>query len=121
MCEQSGWIIGPGIIVGSLAQLVLGGIEGNVDKLVVHRMKGRGCSWRLPGLRAMLALCRNCEQLKLHAYRYLPTQVPDKNYHRLPNLEVEYSEAIQKSMPIFSGPDQDKPWVKSLYRLIHGR
>lgn len=99
----------------------LGAIEGNVDKLVVHRMKGRGCSWRLPGLRAMLALCRNCDQLKLHAYHYLPTQVPEKTIHRLPNLEVEYSEALQKSMPIFHGPDQDKPWVKSLYRYIHGR
>lgn len=99
----------------------LGAIEGNVDKLVVHRMKGRGCSWRLSGLRAMLALCRNCDQLKLHAYHYLPTQVPEKTIHRLPNLEVEYSEALQKSMPIFHGPDQDKPWVKSLYRYIHGR
>jgi len=49
----------------------LGGIEGNVDKLVVHRMKGRGCSWRLRGLRAMLALCRNCDDLKRHSYRYL--------------------------------------------------
>jgi len=99
----------------------LGGIEGNVDKLVVHRMKGRGCSWRLPGLRAMLALCRNCDQLKLHAYHYLPTQAPEKIIHRSPNLEVEYSEALQKSMPIFRGPDQDKPWVKSLYRYVHGR
>jgi hypothetical protein len=35
----------------------LGAIEGNVDKLVVHRMKGTDCSWRLPGVRAMLALC----------------------------------------------------------------
>ena len=99
----------------------LGAIEGNVDKLVVHRMKGRGCSWRLPGLRAMLALCRNCDQLKLQAYHYLPTQAPEKTIHRLPNLEVEYSEALQKSMPIFRGPDQDKPWVKSLYRYVHGR
>jgi len=99
----------------------LGGIEGNVDKLVVHRMKGRGCSWRLRGLRAMLALCRNCDQLKLHTYHYLPTQAPEKIIHRLPNLEVEYSEALQKSMPIFRGPDQDKPWVKSLYRYVHGR
>lgn len=98
----------------------LGGIEGNVDKLVVHRMKGRGCSWRLPGLRAMLALCRNSDQLKLHAYHYLSTQAPEKIIHRLPNLEVEYSEALQKSMPIFRGPDQDKPWVKSLYRYVHG-
>ena len=61
--------------------VVLGGIEGNVDKLVVHRMKGRGCSWRLRGIRAMLALCRNCDQLKLHAYHYLPTQAPEKDYH----------------------------------------
>lgn len=99
----------------------LGGIEGNVDKLVVHRMKGRGCSWRLRGLRAMLALCRNCDQLKLHAYHYLATQAPEKIIHRLPNLEVEYPEALQKSMPIFHGPDQDKPWVKSLYRYVHGR
>jgi hypothetical protein len=98
----------------------LGGIEGNVDKLVVHRMKGRGCSWRLRGLRAMLALCRNCDQLKLHAYHYLPTQAPEKIIHRSPNLEVEYSEALQKSMPIFRGPDQDKPWVRSLYRYLHG-
>src|SRR4030066_814282 len=99
----------------------LGGIEGNVDKLGVHRMKGRGCSWRLPGLRAMLALCRNCDQLKLHAYHYLPTQAPEKIAHRLSNLEVEYSEALQRSIPIFRGPDQDKPWVKSLYRYVHGR
>ena len=99
----------------------LGAIEGNVDKLVVHRMKGRGCSWRLRGLRAMLALCRNSDQLKLHAYQYQPTNVPKKKYHCLPNLEVEYSEALEKPMPIFHGPDQDKPWVRTLHRYIHGR
>jgi hypothetical protein len=99
----------------------LGAIEANVDKLVVHRMKGRGCSWRLRGLRAMLALCRNCDQLRCHAYRYLPTQTPKKISHRLQKLEVKYAEGLQKSMPIFFGPDQDKPWVRSLYRHIHGR
>jgi hypothetical protein len=59
----------------------LGAIEGNVDKLVVHRMKGRGCSWRLPGVRAMLALCRNADQLRSNAYRYLPLQTPARTYH----------------------------------------
>jgi hypothetical protein len=106
---------------GCVHPAYLGGIEGNVDKLVVHRTKGRGCSWRSRGLRAMLALCRNCEQLKIHAYRYLPTQATKKIIHRLPNLEVEYSEALQMSMPIFQGPDQDKPWVRSLHRYIYGR
>ena len=44
--------------------LSLGGIEGNVDKLVARRMKGRGRSWRIPGARAMLTLCRYRPQLR---------------------------------------------------------
>jgi hypothetical protein len=99
----------------------LGGIEGNVDKLVVHRMKGRGCSWRLRGVRAMLALCRNCDALKQHSYRYLPLSVPTKSVHRVLKLEVEYSEILLKTMPILYGPDHDKPWVNTLRKIVHGR
>ena len=98
----------------------LGGIEGNVDKLVVHRMKGRGCSWRLRGLRAMLALCRHCEALKQHSYRYLPLSVPNKSIHRVQKLDVEYSEVLYKTMPILHGPDQDIPWVNTLRKIVHG-
>ena len=98
----------------------LGGIEGNVDKLVVHRMKGRGCSWRIRGLRAMLALCRNCDDLKNHSYRYLPLSVPGKSIHRVQKLDVEYAEALYKTMPILHGPDQDKPWVNTLRKIVHG-
>jgi len=100
--------------------VVLGGIEGNVDKLVVHRMKGRGCSWRLRGLRAMLALCRNCDELKRHSYRYLPLSIPSKSIHRVQKLEVEYSEVLFKTMPILHGPDHDKPWVNTLRKIVHG-
>jgi hypothetical protein len=100
---------------------VLGGIEGNVDKLVVHRMKGRGCSWCLRGLRAMLALCRNCDELKQHSYRYLPLSIPNKAIHRVQKLDVEYSELVPKTMPILYGPDHDKPWVNTLRRIVHGR
>ena len=99
----------------------LGGIEGNVDKLVVHRMKGRGCSWRLRGLRAMLALCRNCDALKHHSYRYLPLSVPNKSIHRVQKLNVEYSEVLYKTMPILHGPDHDKPWVNTLRKFVHDR
>jgi hypothetical protein len=41
--------------------------------------------------------------------------------YRLPEVRVEYSEAVQKPMPIFLGPDQTKPWVRLLSRFIHGR
>lgn len=98
----------------------LGGIEGNVDKLVVHRMKGRGCSWRIRGLRAMLALCRNCDDLKNHSYRYLPLSVPGKSIHRVQKLDVEYCEVLPKTMPILHGPDQDKSWVNTLRKIVHG-
>ena len=98
----------------------LGGIEGNVDKLVVHRMKGRGCSWRLRGLRAMLALCRNCDALKQHTYRYFPLSIPTKSAHRVQKFNVEYSEVLYKTMPILHGPDHDKPWVNNLRKIVHG-
>ncbi|HMN15905.1 MAG TPA: ISLre2 family transposase, partial [Bellilinea sp.] len=98
----------------------LGGIEGNVDKLVVHRMKGRGCSWRLRGLRAMLALCRNCDALKHHSYHYLPLSIPTKSVHRVQKLDVEYSEVLYKTMPVLYGPDHDKPWVNTLRMIVHG-
>ena len=98
----------------------LGAIEGNVDKLVVHRMKGRGCSWRLPGVRAMLALCRHADQLRSQAYRYIPLQIPPKTYRTRQFLEVEYSETIQACMPVFHGPHQNRPWVRSLHQLIYG-
>jgi len=99
----------------------LGAIEGNVDKLVVHRMKGRGCSWRLPGARAMLALLRHADQLRVQAYRYLPLNTPPRSYRTVQYIELEYAENTQASMPIFSGPDQCKPWVKVIHRRIYGR
>jgi hypothetical protein len=99
----------------------LGAIEGNVDKLVVHRIKGRGCSWRLPGLRAMLALCRNKELLLFHAYHYIPLTLPNKSRHQIQFIKVDHADAVCKSMPVFSGPHQNKPWVKSLSWHVRGR
>ena len=99
----------------------LGAIEGNVDKLVVHRMKGRGCSWRLPGVRAMLALLRHTDQLRAQAYRYLPLDTPPRSYRTIQFLDVEYAQTTQASIPAFSGPHQNRPWVKSLHHRIYGR
>ncbi len=96
----------------------LGAIESNVDKYAVHRLKGRGCSWRYSGLRAMLALRQHYEALQQHAFRYCPVQSPLRQYHRTQHLEVEYEEVLQKSMPIFSSSDQYKPWVRELRRYI---
>jgi hypothetical protein len=99
----------------------LGAIEGNVDKLVIHRMKGRGCCWKLRGARAMLALCQHKETLKHLAFHYLPLETPEKPNRRkgLGLGRLDRSEFLGARMPIFDGPDQDKPWVKELYRYVH--
>jgi hypothetical protein len=96
----------------------LGAIEGNVDKLVIHRMKGRGCCWKLHGARAMLALCQNREALKQLAFHYKPLETPlQKKYRDVKS--IDRSDKLCGGMPVFIGPDQDKPWVKELYRYVH--
>ncbi|MRR07726.1 MAG: hypothetical protein EG828_12475 [Deltaproteobacteria bacterium] len=96
----------------------LGAIEGNVDKLVVHRMKGRGCSWRLSGAQAMLALCRHKAEIRDHVYHYLPTQSP------VPVSLVKSAippRTHQAGVPLFRGPDQGVPWVQQLKRSLYGK
>jgi hypothetical protein len=98
----------------------LGAIEGNVDKLVIHRMKGRSCCWKLRGARAMLALCQEKEALKHLAMHYLPLEPPTQPIRRKRRL-LDTSEYLHGHLPIFDGSDQDKPWVKELYRYVHER
>ena len=99
----------------------LGAIEGNVDKLVAHRMKNRGSSWCLRGAKVMLTLCRHREALRSHAYAYLPLTLPPRTYREPQVLGVEYEQTIQAALPIFSGPDQNQPWVQKLHEWIYGR
>jgi len=96
----------------------LGTIEGTLDKLVVHRMKGRGRSWRLKGIRAMLALCQHKEKLGDLALDFTPVGV-SKPQRRKKKLKSDNSEWVYGHMPIFYGPDRQKPWVKEWQRYIH--
>lgn len=69
----------------------------------------------------MLALCQHKEALKHLAFHYLPLEIPEKTYRRrgLALDRLDRSEYLHAHMPIFEGPDQDKPWVEELYRYIH--
>jgi hypothetical protein len=83
-------------------------------------MKGRGCCLKLRGARAMLALCRKKEELKRLAFHYLSLEIQGQTNRRkwLPQNSSGY---VHGHMPIFDGLDQDKPWVKMLYRYVQGR
>jgi len=99
--------------------LSLGGIEGNVDKLVARRMKGRGRSWRIPGARAMVTLCRYRPQLRDLALKLTIQQSEYPSPKR--KKYNSYHTWLQCSLPLFSGSSQSKPWVKELRRKFHNR
>jgi len=59
----------------------LGAIEGNVDKLVRQRMRGRGMSWSRQGAIAMLALLRHKQELQQHVFPFSQIPKPKKYRH----------------------------------------
>ena len=98
----------------------LGSIEGNGDKLVVHRMEGRGCCWSLDGAHAMLAILRHKEELQFHTFEYLAVPGIKKSAHRvkLPKGKLHY-QPTSGSLPIFQSRDQSKPWVQLLRQKLN--
>lgn len=98
----------------------MGSIEGNVDKLVVHRMEGRGCCWRMDGARSMLAVLRHKEELQHHCFHYRAIPRGKKPVNRVkPTLDQQSYRPVSGSLPIFHGCDQSKPWVQLLRHKLN--
>jgi hypothetical protein len=97
----------------------LGAIEGNVDKLVVRRLKGRGRSWRLEGAKAMLAVCRHKKTLMLNAF--LPFKMPEKSEKHKNRTKAarDDGEWLQASVPSLHMCHSNRPWARILNDIIH--
>jgi hypothetical protein len=99
----------------------LGAIEGNVDKLVGQRMKGRGRSWRKPGVRGMLAAIRNRSKLREHTL--MPT--PVSSFQERPSVpsrhQVRDADYLYHPVPIIHSHFENDPEVKWLKRRIDGK
>jgi len=91
-----------------------------IDKLVVHRMKGRGCSWRIPGAQAMLAILRHEHELRAHGFKYLPMQSVRKHVNRIKYASSQQTYCpVSGSVSLFHGGDQSEPWIQLLKRKIN--
>ncbi|MBU4361487.1 ISLre2 family transposase [bacterium] len=100
----------------------LGAIEGNIDKTLANRFKKRGMRWSIPGA---LSLAKVGEKIVNNEWdSWWPIEA---NPIRLKlDLEKVFSLDFDKgdkydhtySLPVLSGPHQDRPWVKSLKRLV---
>lgn len=97
----------------------LGAIEGNVDKLVVRRLKGRGRSWSLKGAQAMLAICLHKQELKQNAFHPFEKESwnkPRLNARRKNRPDGDWCQAGVPSLHLCHA---NRPWALYLRKLIH--
>ena len=105
-----------------------GAIEGNIDKIIVRRMKNQGMSWSIKGARHMLWL-----RVALYEDRlddYLHPVMPALKPHKLPERTVrkvidkkinqDYSDYFAAGVPALTGPHASRPWVKVLKSIAGG-
>ena len=105
-----------------------GAIEGNVDKLVVRRMKNQGMSWTVRGIRRLLCVRflilegRLKEWLAREDDRGPRINIPRRKMRRVVNqFSMQESDAwIKAGLPALYGPHASRPWVKALRDLSQG-
>ena len=99
-----------------------GAMEGNVDKLVVRRMKNQGMSWSLKGIRRLLCVRFLVLEGKLTSWLAVKKPavpqitIPAKKIHRIvTRLSAQEPDTwLQAGLPALYGPYASRPWVKVL-------
>ncbi len=102
----------------------LGAVEGNIDKALANRFKKRGMRWSIPGA---LSLAKVGQMIVNNEWDSWWPREADPIGLKL-ELEKVVSLDFDKGrndkydhkyfLPVLSGPHQDRPWVKSLKRLV---
>lgn len=102
-----------------------GAIEGNIDKLVVRRMKNQGMSWTIKGIRRLLCIRFMVLERQLREWlrrskdQDTKINIPPKKIRRLvTRLSIqEPDDWLQMEMPALNGPHASRPWVRALKKL----
>ena len=105
-----------------------GAIEGNVDKLVVRRMKNQGMSWTIAGIQRMLCVRLICLEggLRRSLQEAPVTQTPRVSAGRVRAVidratrKSPTAEWVNVGLPALRGPYPNRPWViflRSLARM----
>lgn len=102
-----------------------GAMEGNVDKLVVRRMKNQGMSWTVRGISRLLCVRFLVLESKLDdclmTRNVTKTRIaiPKKRIRRLvTNLSFhDPDDWLKVTLPALRGPHSGRPWVSVLKHL----
>jgi hypothetical protein len=102
-----------------------GAMEGNVDKLVVRRMKNQGMSWSVKGIRRLLCIRflmiegNLADSLKKKKISDSNLPIPKKRIRRIVN-NLSFHESddwLKAGLPVLRGPHADRPWASVLKHL----
>jgi hypothetical protein len=102
-----------------------GAMEGNVDKLVVRRMKNQGMSWSVKGIRRLLCVRflllegNLTDWLNKKKVSDVSLPIPKKRIRRIVN-NLSFHESddwLKAGLPVLSGPHADRPWASVLKNL----
>jgi len=101
-----------------------GAIEGNIDKLIVRRMKNQGMSWTVKGIRRLLCVRFLVLEKKLTGWIGSEKQPQKAGEMAIPKRKVrrivtklsmqESDEWIKAALPALYGPHASRPWVRIL-------
>jgi len=102
-----------------------GAIEGNIDKVIVRRMKNQGMSWSLKGIRRMVWLRINIREgtlpecLRFRNSNNVSVAMPEKRVNRVIDRTINdnYARYFNAGLPALSGPHSSRPWVEMLKSL----
>jgi hypothetical protein len=104
----------------------MGAMEGNVDKLAANRMKKRGMSWTMRGIRRMACIIQLQQSGKICSW---PTKRTERTPFVKPSIRpaenkdtkvAHYATWLDVNMPALSGPHSNRPWAQALRSLAHG-
>ena len=87
----------------------LGAIEGNVDKLVVRRLKSRGRSWSPDGAKAMLAVCRRKNELKNNTFKPFVTRMVEQKEKKPRKYIHDHGAWLQAGVPALHLSHANRP------------
>lgn len=98
-----------------------GAIEGNIDKLIVRRMKNQGMSWSVEGIRRMLCVrflyLENKLEASLRKASIRPelNSLPGSKLRRLlKDVHIPHLGVVKGALPALYGPHINRPWVQAL-------
>jgi len=104
-----------------------GAIEGNIDKLIVRRMKNQGMSWTLKGISRLLCVRFLILEKKLTEWIETKNQPQIRSKIAIPRSQVrrivtrlsiqEPDKWIKADLPALYGPHASRSWVKYLKSL----